>query len=76
MVQTVATLISLLLTASALVVIGFSVADDWETLKSALGFGHSSMTPPLPPRTRQVAPARRARMIRMSAESSPLRAAA
>ncbi len=76
MVQTVATLISLLLSASALTVIGFSVADDWDALKRALGLHASSTTPPLPPRTRQLAPARRARMVRMSVEASPLRAAA
>lgn len=76
MVQTVATLISLLLGASALTVIGFSVADDWDGLARALGFRNASTTPPLPPRTRQLAPARRARFVRLPAEASPLRAAA
>lgn len=76
MVQIVATLISLLLGASALLVIGFSLADDWDALKGALGFRTASATPPLPPRTRQITPARRARIIRLSAEASPLRVAA
>jgi hypothetical protein len=76
MVQIVATLISLLLGASALIVIGFSVADDWDALKQALGFRISSATPQLPPRTRQITPARRARIIRLSVEALPQRAAA
>ncbi len=76
MVQIVATLISLLLGASALMVIGLSLADDWDALTRAFGLRAFSGTPPLPPRTRQLAPARRARIVRMSAEASPLRAAA
>jgi hypothetical protein len=75
MVQIVATLASLLLAISALMVIGLSLAEDWDALKRALGRQTSSMTPPLPPHTRQLTPARRARIVRMSAES-PVRAAA
>jgi hypothetical protein len=67
---------SLLLSASALFVIGFSVADDWDAMKQALGLRLSSATPQLPPRTRQIASARRARIVRLSAEASPQRAAA
>jgi hypothetical protein len=76
MVQTVTTLITLLLGGSAVTVIGLSVTDDWDAFKRALGFRIRSASPPLPPRTRQIAPARRARFVKLPSEVSPLRAAA
>jgi hypothetical protein len=68
MVQTFATLASLLIGIAALAVIAFSIAEDWAALKRALGIGAFSSTPPLPPRTRQIICARRARIVRLSVE--------
>lgn len=75
MVQTVATMISLLLTIGAIGVIAASIAEDWAALQRAL-VPATSRVPVLPPRTRQLEPARRARIVRFTAPSSPLRAAA
>jgi hypothetical protein len=76
MVQTVATLVSLLIGFSALAVIAFSLAEDWSAFKRALGLGAVSTTPPLPPRTRQIISARRARIVRLSVDSQAWRRAA
>ena len=76
MVQTVATLVSLLIGISALAVIAFSLAEDWTALKRALGFGAFSTTPPLPPKTRQIISPRRARMVRLSVDSQSWQRAA
>lgn len=76
MVQTVATLISLLLGISGLAAIVLSLAEEWDAVKRAFLRNGRSTTPPLPPRTRQLAPARRARIVRITPEASPWRAAA
>jgi hypothetical protein len=76
MVQIVATLASLLIGISALAVIVLSLAEEWDAVKRALLRPAHSTTPPLPPRTRMLAPARRARMMRVTPEASSLRAAA
>ncbi len=76
MVQTVATMISLLMAIGAVAVIAASIADDWAALHRALapiGVGFASS---LPPRTRRLVPAPRARIVRVSAPPSALRAAA
>lgn len=76
MVQTVATLISLLAGASALSVIGFSLVEEWDALTRALGRATPPLAAPLPRHVRQIAPARRARMVRLTPSALPLRAAA
>ena len=65
MVQVVATLVSLLVGLAALGVIGVSLAEDWDALKRALGVHDPRHAMALPPRTRQLAPARRARIVRI-----------
>ena len=75
MVQMVTTLVSLLAGLSALGVIGLSLAEDWDALKRALGVHNGRQMTPLPPHTRQLAPARRARMVRIT-PSEALRAVA
>jgi hypothetical protein len=76
MVQIVATLASLLIAISAVTVIGLSLAEDWDALKRALLGRATFDSPPLPPRTYQVASARRARIVRMTPGESPVRVAA
>ena len=75
MVQIVATLVSVLLGISALAVIGLTLAEEWAALTRAVAGGRS-VAPPLPRYVRQVAPARRARILRINPVRSPLRAAA
>lgn len=76
MVQTVATLFSVLLGLSALAVIGFSLFEEWDILKRTVRPAMPVAGRNLPARTRQIAPARRARMVRINVETSPRRAAA
>jgi hypothetical protein len=76
MVQTVATLASLLIGISALAVIVLSLAEEWAALKRALGLGAFSSAPSLPPRTRQIITPRRARIVRLSVEPQAWRRAA
>ncbi len=76
MVQTVATLASLLIGFAALAVIAFSLAEDWEAFRRALGYRIASTTPPLPPKTRHIISARRARIVRLSVDSQAWRRAA
>ena len=75
MVQTVATMISLLIAVGATAVMAASIAEDWTALHRALAPA-AARGRALPPRTRQLVPARRARIVRISVPSSPLRAAA
>ena len=75
MVQIVATLASLLIGMAALAVIALTMAEEWDAFVAAIGLGTRSATPPLPPRTRQLTPARRARMVRLPGELGQRRAA-
>lgn len=76
MLQTVATLFSLLFASGAMAIIVASVADDWVALRRALAGHDAAFASALPARTRQLKPARRARMIRFSPEAVPQRAVA
>lgn len=76
MLQLVATMISLLLAIGAGSLIAATLADDWPTLRHALGFRDSDAVAALPRRTRQLVAVRRARIVRVSPAWAPLRAAA
>lgn len=76
MLQTVATLLSLLLAGGALAVIVASLADEWTALRHALAGQQAGLVPALPARTRQVKSARRARFVRINPEALMRRAAA
>ena len=65
MLQTVATIISLLLAFGAVAIIWASIADDWEALRAALGLVPAQKESPLPPHIRAKV-ARRARVFRVS----------
>ena len=75
MLQTVATIISLLLAFGAVAIIWASIADDWEALRAALGIVPAQNEAPLPPHVRAKA-ARRARVLRVSPRTVPQRVAA
>ena len=75
MLQTVATLVFLLLAGAGVAVIVASLLDDWAVLCQALGFGRTGNVAPLPPRTRAPGPLKTARLVRFS-PSSAHRAAA
>ena len=73
MIQTVATILFLLLGASGMLVIAASLADDWGAFRHALGLGDK--VGGLPPRMRVPSP-QRARVVRISPAGSSWRAAA
>ena len=75
MVETVTTMVSLLLSAGAAGVIGVSIWDDRQALRRALTCSGSAMRA-LPPHTRRVAGPRPARFIRLQGSAALLRAAA
>ena len=75
MLQTVATITSLLLAVGAIAIITASIADDWDALRAALGLDVVGKTAPLPPHFRAKA-ARRARVLRVSPRTVSQRAAA
>ena len=49
MVQTVTTMISLLLAACGIAIIAASLLDEWGMLRAALGLGRDTTVAPLPP---------------------------
>ena len=73
MLQSVATLISLLIAAGALAMMVAVLADDWRLVVRALRPRARLTVAPLPVRTR-VAADRRAHVVRVSSQSAPLRA--
>ena len=75
MLQTVATIISLLLAFGATAIIWASIADDWESLRSALDRGQPRDSAALPPRIHAKA-VRRTPVLRLSPRAVSLRAAA
>jgi len=75
MLQTVATIISLLLAFGATAIIWASIADDWEALCSALGRTSPTRGSALPPHV-HARPTRPARVVRINSRAVPLRAAA
>ncbi len=76
MLQIVATLISTLLALGALAVIAGVLADDWHDVARALGFGRMARTAPLPAQRPRSGGDRHARVVRVSPQSAPQRAAA
>jgi hypothetical protein len=75
MLQSVATLVSLMIAAGALAVIVNVLADDWRLVVRALGFGRSFDAKPVFAAARPRGD-RRARVVRVSPQSAPQRAAA
>ena len=76
MLQSVATLISLLIMSGALALIVAALADDWKTIVRALGLRRPFEIAPLPYRARAFSGDRRAYVVRVSSQSVPQRAAA
>lgn len=75
MIETLTTMVSLILSAGAAGVIGHAMWEDRQSLRRALACpGGVSRT--LPPHTHQVAGPRRARFITVRTASEPLRVAA
>jgi len=76
MMQMIATMASILIGASAMMVIATALASDWATMIQALGFRHATDERPLPPRNRLAAPARRVQILPVSPVPVPWREAA
>ena len=76
MLQTVATMVSLILAGCGMLVIGASLADNWGEMVRALGFVSPVRFAALPPRTHKVAAPRKARIVRVSPSRLPQRAVA
>ena len=76
MLQCVATIASVSIAVGVLALIAGMLADDWRTVVGALRLDRSIRMASLPERVRQVDGDRRVRIIRVSAQSSPWRAAA
>jgi len=76
MMQMIATMASILIGASAMMVIATALASDWATMIQALGFGRVTNELPLPPRGRLAEPARRVRILQVSPAALPWREAA
>lgn len=74
MLQTVATIISLLLAFGAVAIIAASIADDWDRMLNALGLSTDNAAPALPQARARIA--RRARVLRVRPQAASLRAAA
>jgi hypothetical protein len=75
MLQSVATLSSVLIMSAMVAVIVAMLADDWFAITSALGVKQASTPAPLPAAAR-ASGHRRARVVRIRSQSAPLRAAA
>jgi hypothetical protein len=75
MLQMFAALVSLLVLAGATGVIAQSVAGDWRLMLRALGLVPAVDLAPLPPVGRPLTFARQIRVVRISPQSAPLRAA-
>jgi len=75
MLQTVATLVSLLLAFGAVAIIATSIADDWHAMLNALGLSPTARIASSLPQT-QSRLARRARVLRVRPQAMSLRAAA
>jgi len=75
MLQTVATIISLLLALGAVAIIAASIADDWEAMMNALGLSPAPGSVPSLPQARARL-ARRVHVLRVKPQAVSLRAAA
>jgi len=76
MLQNVATIISIVLAVGALSLIAGMVKDDWRSVMRALRNIRQYQPLPLPVQPRVTVGVRRARVVRVSSQSSPQRAAA
>ena len=76
MLQNVATIISIVLATGALSLIAGMVKDDWRSVMRALRNIRQYQPLPLPVQPRMTVGERRARVVRVSSQSSPQRAAA
>ena len=76
MLQNVATIISIVLAIGALSLIAGMVKDDWRSVMRALRNIRQYQPLPLPVQPRVTVGERRARVVRVSSQSSPQRAAA
>jgi hypothetical protein len=76
MLQNVATIISTILAVGALSLVASMVADDWRSVVRALRNIREYQPLPLPVQPRVTIGERRARVVRVSSQSSPQRAAA
>ena len=76
MLQNVATIISIVLAVGALSLIAGMVKDDWRSVMRALRNIRQYQPLPLPVQPRMTVGERRARVVRVSSQSSPQRAAA
>ena len=76
MLQNVATIISTIMAVSALLLIAGMLADDWRSVVRALRNVRQYQPLPLPVQPRVTVSERRARIVRVSSQSSPQRAAA
>ncbi|WP_420138225.1 hypothetical protein [Sphingomonas sp.] len=74
MLQSVATLSSVLIMSAMIAVIVAILADDWQAVTTALGLKPTATPAPLPAAMRSAG--RRARVVRIRSQSAPLRAAA
>jgi hypothetical protein len=75
MLQMFAALVSLIVIAGATGVIAHSMAGDWRLMLRALGLPPALDLAPLPPAGRPLTFARQIRVVRVSSQSAPLRAA-
>ena len=75
MIETVTTMVSLILSAGAVGIIGGSMWEDRQALRRALVCSGTGLKA-LPPHTHRVAGPRPARFIRLQISSAPLRVAA
>lgn len=76
MLQTVATMISMMMAGGGALVIAVSLAEEWEAMHRAMLGGSAVQPGRLPARTRRIASPRRARMVRFTPETAPSRAVA
>lgn len=75
MLQSVATLSSVLIMSAMVAIIVAMLADDWRAITAALGV-KQAMTADLLPAAARTSGHRRARVVRIRSQSAPLRAAA
>jgi hypothetical protein len=75
MLQSVATLSSVLIMSAMVAIIVAMLADDWRAIMAALGLKQAMTADPLPAAAR-TSGHRRARVVRIRSQSAPLRAAA
>ncbi len=76
MLQSVATLLSLLIATGTVALIAATLTDEWRTILRAVRNGGELGLLPLPAQGRATAHVQRARIVRVRSQSAPQRAAA